>query len=157
MSIIDQNLIAKVPPHSLEAEESLLGSLLIDKDAIIKIADTVNAVDFYKESHRLIYDTIRELYSNQESIDIITLANRLEEKKQLAIIGGRTYLAHLSNAVATSGNISNYGTIIQRKATLRRLQQAAAEISNLSFNEERDIDEILDETEKKSSVFPENI
>lgn len=149
MSIIDQNLIAKVPPHSLEAEESLLGSLLIDKDAIIKVADTVGAIDFYKDSHRIIYDTIRELYTNQESIDIITLANRLEEKKQLAIIGGRTYLAHLSNAVATSGNISNYGAIIQRKATLRRLQQAAAEISNLSFNEERDIDEILDETEKK--------
>lgn len=149
MSIIDQNLIAKVPPHSLEAEESLLGSLLIDKDAIIKVADTVGAADFYKDSHRLIYDTIRELYSNQEPIDIITLANRLEEKKQLSNIGGRTYLAHLSNAVATSGNISNYGTIIQRKATLRRLQQAAAEISSLSFNEERDIDEILDETEKK--------
>lgn len=149
MSIIDQNLIAKVPPHSIEAEESLLGSLLIDKDAIIKVADTVGAIDFYKDSHRIIYDTIRELYSNQEPIDIITLANRLEEKKQLAIIGGRTYLAHLSNAVATSGNISNYGGIIQRKATLRRLQQAAAEISSMSFNEEKDIDEILDETEKK--------
>jgi len=149
MSIIDQNLIAKVPPHSIEAEESLLGSLLIDKDAIIKIADNVTAADFYQDSHRIIYDTIRELYSNQEPIDIITLANRLEEKKQLSIVGGRTYLAHLSNAVATSGNISNYGNIIQRKATLRRLQQAAAEISGLSFNEERDIDEILDETEKK--------
>jgi len=149
MSIIDQNLIAKVPPHSIEAEESLLGSLLIDKDAIIKIADTVSAADFYKDSHRIIYDTIRELYSNQEPIDIITLANRLDEKKHLSTIGGRTYLAHLSNAVATSGNIVNYGSIIQRKATLRRLQQAAAEISNLSFNEERDIDEILDETEKK--------
>ena len=149
MSIIDQNLIAKVPPHSIEAEESLLGSLLIDKDAIIKVADTVGAIDFYKDSHRIIYETIRELYSNQEPIDIITLANRLEEKKQLVTIGGRTYLAHLSNAVATSGNISNYGGIIQRKATLRRLQQAAAEISSMSFNEEKDIDEILDETEKK--------
>ena len=149
MSIIDQNLIAKVPPHSIEAEESLIGSLLIDKDAIIKIADNVSAADFYKDSHRIIYDTIRELYSNQEPIDIITLANRLEEKKQLSVIGGRTYLAHLSNAVATSGNITNYGNIIQRKATLRRLQQAAAEISSLSFNEEKDIDEILDETEKK--------
>ena len=140
MSIIDQNLIAKVPPHSIEAEESLLGSLLIDKDAIIKVADTVGAIDFYKDSHRIIYETIRELYSNQEPIDIITLANRLEEKKQLVTIGGRTYLAHLSNAVATSGNISNYGGIIQRKATLRRLQQAAAEISSMSFNEEKDID-----------------
>lgn len=145
----DNNLIAKVPPHSLEAEESLLGSLLIDKDAIIKVADNIMPQDFYRDAHRIIYETIKELYGNQESIDIITLANRLEEKKQLAAIGGRTYLAHLSNAVATSGNIANYANIIQRKATLRRLQQAAAEISSLSFNEEREIDELLDETEKK--------
>ncbi len=149
MATNDQNLIAKVPPHSLEAEESFLGSLLIDKDAIIKVADTVMPQDFYKDSHRLIYETIKELYGNQEPIDIITLANRLEEKKQMATIGGRSYLAQLSNAVATSGNIANYANIIQRKATLRRLQQAAAEISNISFDEEREIDEILDETEKK--------
>lgn len=145
----EQNLIAKVPPHSLEAEESLLGSLLIDKDAIIKVADSLMPLDFYKESHKTIYETLKELYNNQEPIDIITLANRLEEKKQLVAIGGRTYLAHLSNAVATSGNVANYSNIIQRKATLRRLQQAAAEISNISFDEEREIDEILDETEKK--------
>ncbi len=143
------NLIAKVPPHSQEAEESLLGSLLIDKDAIIKVADTLMPQDFYKDANRIIFETIKELYGNQEPIDIITLANRLEEKKQLSAIGGRSYLAHLSNAVATSGNVAHYGGIIQRKATLRRLQQAAAEISNISFDEERDIDEVLDETEKK--------
>jgi replicative DNA helicase len=149
MATEDQNLMAKVPPHSLEAEESLLGSLLIDKDAIIKVADNIMPQDFYKDSHKIIYETIKELYGNQEPIDIITLANRLEEKKQMAAIGGRTYLAHLSNIVATSGNVVNYANIIQRKATLRRLQQAAAEISSISFDEERDIDEVLDETEKK--------
>ncbi len=145
----DQNLIAKIPPHSLEAEESLLGSLLIDKDAIIRVADNIMPQDFYKDSHKIIYETIKELYTNQEPIDIITISNRLEEKKQMSAIGGRTYLAQLSNVVATSGNVVNYANIIQRKATLRRLQQAAAEISNISFNEEREIDEILDETEKK--------
>ena len=144
-----ENLISKIPPHSLEAEESLLGALLIDKDAIIKIADTVMPEDFYQDSHQIIYNTIKELYSNQEPIDVITLASRLEDKKKLEAVGGRSYLAQLSNAVATSGNINNYASIIQRKATLRRLQQAAAEISTMSFNEERDIDEVLDETEKK--------
>lgn len=143
------NILAKVPPHSLEAEESLLGCLLIDKDAIIKIADSLMPQDFYKDAHKIIYEIIKELYGSQEPIDIITLANRLEEKKKLELIGGRSYLAKLSNTVATSGNIVNYSNIIQRKATLRRLQQAAAEISSLSFAEERDIDEILDETEKK--------
>jgi replicative DNA helicase len=145
----EQSLLEKVPPHSLEAEESLLGSLLIDKDAIIKVADNLTAEDFYRDNHKTIFEAMRELYSNQESIDIITLSNKLEDKKQLVSIGGRSYLAKLSNAVATSGNIVHYSNIIQKKATLRRLQQAAAEISNISFNEDREIDEILDETEKK--------
>jgi len=145
----NEQLLEKIPPHSLEAEESLLGSLLIDKDAIIKVADNIMPQDFYKDAHKMIFDTIKELYSNQEPIDIITLSNRLEEKKQMQTIGGRSYLAHLSNVVATSGNIVQYANIIQRKATLRRLQQAAAEISSMSFNEEKEIDEILDETEKK--------
>jgi len=145
----NDQLIEKIPPHSLEAEESLLGSLLIDKDAIIKVADNIMPQDFYKDAHKIIFEVIRELYGNQEPIDIITLSNRLEEKKKLQAVGGRSYLAHLSNVVATSGNIANYANIIQRKATLRRLQQAAAEISSMSFNEEKEIDEILDETEKK--------
>lgn len=144
-----ENILAKVPPHSEEAEESLLGCLLIDKDAIIKIADSLMPQDFYKDGHKIIYEAIKELYGGQQPIDIITLANRLEEKKKLEVVGGRSYLAKLSNTVATSGNITNYSNIIQRKATLRRLQTAAAEISSLSFEEERDIDEILDQTEKK--------
>lgn len=149
MASPEQDLIAKVPPHSLEAEESFLGSLLIDKDAIIKVADNVMPQDFYKDAHKIIFETVKELYANQEPIDIVTLSNRLDEKKRLAVVGGRSYLAQLTATVATSGNISHYAAIIQRKATLRRLQQAAAEISSLSFDQEREIDEILDETEKK--------
>jgi len=145
----EQELLEKVPPHSQEAEESLLGALLIDKDAIIKVADNLTAEDFYRDGHKIIFEAMRELYANQEPIDIITISNRLEDKKKLTTIGGRSYLAKLSNTVATSGNIVHYSNIIQKKATLRRLQQAAAEISNISFNEEREIDEILDETEKK--------
>jgi replicative DNA helicase len=144
-----EEIIGKIPPHSLEAEESLIGCLLIDKDAIIKIADSLMPQDFYKDGHKIIYEAIKDLYNNQEPIDIITLANRLEERKNLEKIGGRSYLAKLSNTVATSGNISNYANIIQRKATLRRLQKAASDISALSFDEGKDIDEILDETEKK--------
>lgn len=144
-----EDLIGKIPPHSQEAEESLLGCLLIDKDAIIKIADSLMPQDFYKDSHKIIYEAIKDLYSNQEPIDIITLSNKLEERKNLEKVNGRSYLAKLSNTVATSGNISNYAEIIQKKATLRRLQKAAADISTLSFEEGRDIDEILDETEKK--------
>lgn len=145
----DNILLEKIPPHSLEAEESLLGCLLIDKDAIIKVVDMILPQDFYRQANQKIYESIQELYNSQEPIDIITLANKLEDKKQLADIGGRTYLAKLSNTVATAGNIGQYASIIQKKATLRRLQQAAAEITSASFDEEREIDEILDETEKR--------
>jgi replicative DNA helicase len=145
----DKNLLEKIPPHSLEAEESLLGCLLIDKDAIIKVVDMILPQDFYRQANQKIYEAIQELYNSQEPIDIITLANKLEDKKHLSDTGGRTYLAKLSNTVATAGNISQYASIIQKKATLRRLQQAAAEITNSSFDENREIDELLDETEKR--------
>ncbi|MDP3837232.1 MAG: replicative DNA helicase [bacterium] len=145
----DKTLLEKIPPHSLEAEESLIGCLLIDKDAIIKIVDMILPQDFYRHANQKIYESIQELYNSQEPIDIITLANKLEDKKQLSDIGGRTYLAKLSNTVATAGNIAQYASIIQKKATLRRLQQAAAEITSSSFDEEKDIDVLLDETEKK--------
>lgn len=139
----------KVPPQNLEAEQSLLGCLLIDKDAITKIADIVHEKDFYKSSHEMIFNTMTELYAKHEPIDILTLSNRLDERKQLENIGGRTYLAHLSNFVATSSSIVHYANIIQRKATLRRLQKAATEIGELSFKEEEDIEKLLDEAEQK--------
>lgn len=149
MSANDQKFLEKIPPHSLEAEESLLGSLLIDKDAIIKIVDIILPQDFYRSANQKVYEAIQDLYNSQEPIDIITLANKLEDKKQLANIGGRTFLAKLSNTVATAGNVAQYANIIQKKATLRRLQQAAAEITSASFDEDKEIDELLDETEKK--------
>ncbi len=145
----EKNLLEKIPPHSLEAEESLLGCLLIDKDAIIKVVDNLAADDFYRDNHKIIFEAIKDLYNLQEPIDIITLSNKLEDKKKLTNIGGRSYLAKLSSAVATAGNIAHYAGIIQKKATLRRLQQAASDISNLSFFEDQDIDNTLDEAEGK--------
>ena len=141
--------IEKLPPQNLEAEQSFLGSLLIDKDAIIKIADIIHENDFYKDSHKLIFETMKELYGKHDPIDILSLTNRLEEKNILESIGGRTYLAHLSNFIATSSHVIHYAQIIQRKATLRRLQQTANEITELSYREEDDIDMLLDQAEQK--------
>ncbi|MFP4514713.1 MAG: replicative DNA helicase [Parcubacteria group bacterium] len=145
----EKNLTQRVPPQNLEAEQSLLGCLLIDKDAIVKIADSLFEDDFYKNAHGVIYNIIKDLFNHQQPIDILTVANRLEEKKKLTEVGGRTYLAELSNTIATSANVANYSQIIQRKATLRRLQHAASEIMDLSFKEDEDVDNILDTTEKK--------
>ncbi|HTW96623.1 MAG TPA: replicative DNA helicase [Candidatus Methylomirabilis sp.] len=157
----EKTTLGKLPPQNIEAEQCLLSCLLLDKNAIVKIVDSLSEKDFYQGSHQVIFATAKELFSRQEPIDILTLANRLEAKGKLAEVGGRTYLAQLSNFVATAANIENYAKIIRHKATLRRLQQAASEISELSFDEEQDVDLILDETEKKifniSQNFSQNI
>ncbi|OGF20081.1 replicative DNA helicase [Candidatus Falkowbacteria bacterium RIFCSPLOWO2_02_FULL_45_15] len=145
----NNEIISKLPPQNLEAEIALLGALMIDKDAIIKVADIINEEDFYKEAHGKIYAAMRELFARNEPIDILSLSNRLEEKKQLEIVGGRSYLAKLSASVATASHVVNYANIIQRKATLRRLLHVAAEISEDSFQEEDNVDDILDKAEQK--------
>lgn len=141
--------IEKLPPQNIDAEQTFLGCLLIDKDAIIKVADIVTEFDFYKDAHRVIFETIKELFGRREPIDIISLTNRLEEKNQLDAIGGRSYLALLSNAIATSSHVVHYAQIIQKKATSRRLINAASEIAEMAYHEERDVEKILDEAEQK--------
>src|SRR3990167_10282695 len=100
MSDITQ--IEKIPPQNIEAEMSLLGSILLDKEAMLKIADVIEEDDFYKRNHSLIYETMRELYGKNEPIDVLTLGNRLEEKKYIEQVGGRGYLVNLSNSVPTA-------------------------------------------------------
>ncbi|MFA7653748.1 MAG: replicative DNA helicase [Candidatus Magasanikbacteria bacterium] len=141
--------IEKIPPQNIEAEMSLLGSVLIDKDAMLKIADIVEPEDFYKDSHRRIFETIAELYTKNEPVDLLTLSNRLTEKNILEIIGGRSYLATLTNTVPTASNVIQYAQIVHRKATRRRLLVASQEISKLSFQEkDGDVEQILDEAQK---------
>lgn len=142
------SLIERIPPHNLEAEQAVLGSLLIDKDAIVRIADVITPEDFYKEAHRIIYDTMLELYSKREPTDLLTLSNILEEKKKLEEIGGRSYLMNLANIVPTSSNVVYYANIVQKKATLRRLIESASRIMSLGFREDEDTDIVLDEAEK---------
>lgn len=138
----------KIPPHSLEAEQATLGSLLIDKDAIIKIADRLRPEDFYVEKHGRIYDAMLTLYQKHEPVDIISLSNILEERGQLESTGGRSHLVALSNQVPTAANILQYANIIQKKSTLRRLQSAAGTIIELSRDESEDVSDLLDQAEK---------
>jgi replicative DNA helicase len=139
----------KIPPQNLEAEASVLGSILIDAEAIAKIADILLADDFYKNAHTQIFEIMLELYSEREPIDLLSLTNRLEEKKLLDKVGGRSYLAELTNSVVTSSNILSYAQIVQKKAALRKLLQAAQEITALGYNEEDKVDSLLDEAEQK--------
>ncbi len=143
------NELQKLPPQNIEAEQSLLGSLLIDKDAMFKVADIVVPEDFYKNTHAMVYEAMRELFSRHEPIDILSLSNLLDERKQLEAIGGRTYLIHLANTVPTSSHIVSYANIVGKKATLRRLITAASDIAELGFHEEENVEEVLDTAEKK--------
>jgi len=142
--------IEKIPPQSLDAEMSFLGSLLIDKEAMLKVGDMVRVEDFYKDAHAKIFEAILELYSKNEPIDLLTMGNRLEEKNQVEGIGGRGYLAALTNAVPTSSNVVHYANIIHRKATRRRLLGSAQEISRLAYQEEtEDIEQVLDQAQQQ--------
>src|SRR3989339_2024276 len=145
----DATELGKIPPQNLEAEMSLLGAILIDKDAMFKIADIVYSDDFYKNAHTAVFETILELYAKNEPIDVLTLGNRLEEKGVLEKIGGRSYLISLSNAVPTSSHILQYANIVRRKSTLRKLLGAASEITRLGYKEEaEDVEGVLDEEQK---------
>lgn len=148
MSDITQ--LEKIPPQNLEAEMSLLGSILIDKESFLKIADKVDKDDFYKNIHGEIFETMAELFNRNEPIDVLTLGNRLEEKGILEKVGGRSYLINLSNAVPTSSHIEHYAVIVQKKSTLRKLLTAANEITRLGYNgeEAEDVDSVLDEAQQ---------
>ncbi len=138
----------RLPPQNIEAEQSLLGCLLLDKDAIVRVADSIHADDFYKGSHNHIYETVAELFDRHDPIDILSLGNRLEEKGLLQQVGGRAYLVELSNAVPTAAHIMHYAEIVQKKSTLRRLIRAASNITQMGFAEEEEIDITLDEAER---------
>jgi len=140
--------IKKIPPQNLEAEASLLGSILLDKEALLKIADIVTPDDFYKDTNKIIFETILDLYNKREPIDILSLGNRLEETNKLEVIGGRSTLLNLVNTVPSAANVANYAEIVHKKATLRRLISAANEIGKLGYNEEELLDNVLDQAER---------
>ena len=139
----------RVPPHNLEAEQSVLGSLMLDKDAIIKIADLLKVGDFYKDAHNHIYEMILQLYEDREPLDVLSISNRLEEKNLLEQIGGSSYLASIVSTVPSSSHVVHYAKVVQKKALLRRLISAATEVLELGFQEGEDIEKILDQAEQK--------
>jgi replicative DNA helicase len=139
----------RVPPHNLEAETSVLGSLMLDKDAVIKVADLLKVGDFYKDDHNLIYETMLALYEDREPIDVLSLANKLEEKGELERVGGSGYLASLVNSVPSASNVAHYAKVVQKKVLLRRLISAANAIVEMGYDESEDTQKILDEAEQK--------
>src|SRR3989344_6021429 len=139
----------KLPPQALEVEKTLLGSLLIDREAINKVADLLKPEDFYQRSNQVVYQAVLALFDKREPIDLLSLANKLEEMGHLEDVGGMAYLTSLAGSVGTSAHILSYAKIVQRKKMLRDLIDAAHHIIGISANENEDVENLLDEAEKK--------
>jgi replicative DNA helicase len=138
----------KMPPQNSEAEESVLGSIIIDNNALVKVADIISPDDFYLPKHRYIYEAIFDLYIKNAPIDILSLSNRLEEKKLLDEISGVSFLTSLVNKTPTSAHIIHYANIIHQKKILRDLIAASYKISELGWNESEDINDVVDKAEQ---------
>ena len=140
---------AKIPPQSTEAEASLLGAILIDSDAIVKIADTVSAEDFYDEKHQRIYEAIGVLYEGHNPVDVLTLSNQLKGAGFLDFVGGAAYLAELTNFVPTATHVEQYADIVAQKALRRRLIKASQDMMGLGYDEARNLRELIEEAESR--------
>ncbi|MBL7174003.1 MAG: replicative DNA helicase, partial [Desulfobacteraceae bacterium] len=141
----------KVPPHNVEAEQAILGGILINNDAMNQIADILSHDDFYREAHDALYEGMVQLYNRAEPIDIITLSEVLAKKKSLEKVGGTDYLALLVQAVSTSAGIVYYAEIVRNLAVRRRLISQCSTISELCFQVEESTEDLLDAAEQ--SIF----
>ena len=137
----------KLLPQNIEAECGVLGSIIIDPEAIVQVSDFLLPEDFYRDAHRTIYEVILHLYQGSEPADFITICDELERRNQLEHVGGASYITSLINQVPTSGNVEYYGHIVERTSTLRRLIHAAGQIAAVAY-EEGDADIALDKAEK---------
>ena len=138
-----------VPPQNLDAETSLLGSILIDSDAIVKIADLIFPADFYDYKNGLIYEAIKQLYEKHSPIDVLTVADQLRANGNLETIGGAVVLTDLTNYVPTASHIEQYAQLVNQKSLRRRLIKASQDITALSYDETKSLPELIENAEAK--------
>jgi replicative DNA helicase len=137
-----------LPPQNVEAEEAILGALLIDPDAIIRVAPILRPEDFYREKHGWIYDAVATLHERREPVDFLTVCDELERRGQLDELGGAAFITSLINAVPTSIHAEHYGRIVERTSTRRRLIDVAGQIAALAYREADDVEEVVDHAEQ---------
>ena len=141
--------LGKVPPHDIEAEQAIIGSMLTDKDAVISAIEVLKEEDFYREDNRAIYSAILNLYNRAEPIDIITVKAELEAMGKFEQVGGLEYLAELPEKVPTTANAQKYIKIVEEKSTLRNLIKTANEIIELGYDPTEEVEDIMENAEKK--------
>jgi replicative DNA helicase len=139
----------KIPPHDLEAEESVLSAILIDGEAIIKVSDYLKPESFYSRSHQLIYESMTQLYEQREAIDVVTLVNQLKKNKSLKEVGGSSSIAKLSNSVSTAANAESYAKLIKEYYVKRQLITISGQLSDWAFDSGKSAQDVLDAAEAK--------
>ncbi len=144
----EQDLHLNVPPHSQEAEEAVLGSMLTSRDAVSKVLQWLNDQHFYRESHSRIFSSMMELFDEGEPIDTVSLVDHLKKKKQLKAVGGAYYITGLMESVPTVANVERYAKIVLEKALLRRLILISHDVTKDAYDDSREVDEILDQAEQ---------
>ena len=142
-------MIDRLPPQSAEAEQSVLGSILIDRDALIEVADFLRPEDFYRQAHGRVYAAMLDLSERREPIDVVTVAESLERTGDLESIGGRAYLGTLSNQTPTAVHAAQYARIVERKALLRNLIGAAGKIAGIGYEDPAEVQEAIDRAESE--------
>ena len=143
----------RIPPHSLEAEQSVLGSMLLDKEAVAAAAEVLQGEDFYPDAHKEIYEAILDIYDRGEPVDLVTLAEELRQRGTLEAAGGGTYISDLALAVPRTANVGYYIRIVEEKSILRTLISASMDIIKESHEASEDLDIIIDHAEKRYLIF----
>lgn len=141
--------LGKIPPHDIEAEQAVIGSMLTDKDAIMSAVEVLKEDDFYREDNKIIYSAILNLYNRAQPVDIITLKSELQAMDQLEAVGGLEYIAVLPDKVPTTANVEQYIKIVEEKSALRALIKTANELITLGYDPTQDVEDILDAAERK--------
>ena len=139
----------RVPPQSIEAEQSVLGAMLIDKEAIAKVTEVLNADDFYREAHRVIFTAMLELYNKNEAVDLITVTDILRRDNKLEDIGGIAYITSLANIVLTAANVKYHADIVAEKSVLRQLVKVSTEIAAMGYEANDEVGVLLDTAESR--------
>ncbi len=141
--------VDRIPPQDLEAEKALLGSIMLRPDVVFDILDAVEPESFYSERHKVIFKAMLELASKREPIDLLTVTTKLREQKELETIGGTPYVSELLNTVPSATNVDYYAEIVRRKAVLRNLINASHYIGELAYSEQKELEHVLEEAEKR--------
>ena len=141
-------LIERVPPQNLEAEQAVLGAMLIEKEAIARVTELLKGGDFYREAHRLIFEAMLDLYNRNEAVDMITVIELLKREDNLEKVGGIAYVTSLANSVPTAANVHYHAKIVEEKALLRQLIQTSTQIAALGYEGSEEVSQIVDQAEK---------